>query len=233
MDDEDARKYESPASVALKPRGYEWEPKLVRSNASYRTNTEIKLAFQAMLDLAERIDAATLSPYCNCATRTGRAIKAAMFAAAKHPSTQRVAIWQKLAASIVIGVAVTFLAGKNAARPGLTEHLLLWNVATLMMLSGRSSANVADMCRVDRRTIERRRDSDLEAIEWKYGVFLRKYVPKSDGPLCYTYNNGDDEHCSVSLSDDFEDVPDQWGDADLQLYRALRDRTYNDDSLAA
>ena len=87
--------------------------------------------------------------------------------------------------------------------------MIRWNFGSLLLLGQVSAYDFAEMLRVDRRTLERRTQTDLEAIEWKYADFLRNYVPQIARPLCYSDNNNWDSSAAYRLAcDEAGIIPD-------------------------
>jgi hypothetical protein len=78
-----AQARETAAISATTKYGFDDTPRPIRQGASPPTDRELHLAFTVLLDLVERIR--MIAPdYCDAATRTGRAIQAAIIVAEAH-----------------------------------------------------------------------------------------------------------------------------------------------------
>jgi hypothetical protein len=181
---------ETAAHIAMMPRFYDDEPRPVRQHASPPSDHEIRLAFAAMLDMADCID--EFDPgRCDARTVTGRAVQAALLVAQAHQAKMR-RLWipATIAASIVIELVGTFIAAKRAAAD---ERSQLRNISALLQLGGISSYKLGDMLDSDPSTLRERIKADLDAIEHRFGHFcknnkaLRKTwrPPQTAFPLCY------------------------------------------------
>jgi hypothetical protein len=122
----------------------------------------------------------------------------------------RIPVPQKIGAHIVIAEICTFIATKHSRRPRTeARDVIRWHFGSLLLLGQISAHDLANTLHVDRRTLERRRQTDLEAIEWKYADFLRNYVPQIARPLCYSDNNNWDSSAAYRLAcDEAGIIPD-------------------------
>jgi hypothetical protein len=174
----------------------------IREDASPPSDNQISKAFAVMLDLADRIDEAARLTYCDAPTRTGRAFQAALFAALAHPIMLRIPAFQKDAAYTVIEAISKFIVRKHSGRPQTNEReMIRWTFGSLLLFGRISTHDLAEKLGVDRSTLDKRRRTDWDAIEWEFARFLGKNVPQTAPPMCYIEDEEDDNETSSVRAD--------------------------------
>lgn len=212
--------------VAMQPTRFDDTPKPVMLHATPPCDQDIKLAFAAMLELADRLNqyAGTVVDVCDAPTDTGRAVQAALLTARSWQEGRPVGTPEVMAAKIVMGLVCPFLADK-LPRPVNQVAQARRKFSTLLMLGGRSSHQVAAFLRSDHSAICRRFKSDLVAIEARFGHFCKHYrslrrkwpLPQKAKSTCYTESTID------FASDTFGDGAEEFDAETLRLLAEIDD----------
>jgi hypothetical protein len=133
---------------------------------------------------------------CDASTDTGRCLQAGLFVARAHQLQMTcLGTPEVIAAAIIVEQIGKFLASRPARKSAqFDERSHLRNISTLLSLGGMSSYTIADKLGLDPRNLRRKIESDLDAIERRFGHFCkgnkalrRKWrLPQKPIPMCYT-----------------------------------------------